>query len=172
MDKQRVTEAVNQLIYAPNYATLVNEMTRIIETWHTHPMVYGGNLRYLNAIVDVGLVNRSAFERIVKLVEERRKLVPHAKRVDYQRELMQVRRAREAKAIELHETLHGPLRGSRRQEYLTGLRDRWRAARAAFIAERGDGISWKERNTVANEFWDMIDRQLDANLYDAKHKRA
>lgn len=171
LNKQRVVEAVNFLINAPNYAALIREITRIIETWSTHPMAYTGQLRSLNALVDIGLQNRAAFENLVKLIEERRKLLPRTKRTDYQRELMQQRRAREAKAIELHELVYGPIRGARRMQFLSDLRTRWGKARTEHIAAKGE-LSWHERNVAANEFWDMIDRQLDVNVQDARRKRA
>lgn len=170
MERQRVVEAVNQLIDAPNYAGLLNEMTRIIETWDMHPMVYGGSLRPLNALIDVGLQNRDAFEKLVKLIEERRRMLPKVKRVDYQRELMRERRARQSKALELYELQHGTLRGAARIQYIEGLNDRWRRARAQFIKAKGD-LDWRGRNEAANEFWATVDRQLDENLRDARKHR-
>lgn len=171
MGKQRVVEAVNHLINAPNYASLINEMTRVIETWDTQPMVYSGYHAVLNAMIDVGLKGRAAFERLVKLIEERRKLVPAVRRTDYQRELMQQRRAREAKALELHELREGRLHGARRAQALADLRARWAEERAEFIEAKGE-LSWKERNAAAGEFWEMIDRNLDINLQDARRRRA
>jgi hypothetical protein len=171
MGKQAVVAAVNQLIYAPNYASLINEMTRIIESWAAHPMVYGGKLAYLNVLIDVGLLDRAAFERLIKLIEDQRKLVPAVKRVDYQRNLMAERRGRERKALELHELNYGPIRGARRMQFLSDLRDRWAQARAAFIRARGE-LDWKGRNAAANEFWEEIDRNLELNIREARKLRA
>ena len=50
MSNKRVVDAVNFLIEAPNYSSLLQEMTRIIEHWDTHPMYYGGHLSPLNAM--------------------------------------------------------------------------------------------------------------------------
>jgi len=171
MVAQKVVEAVNYLIYAPNYASLINEMTRIIETWDTHPMVYAGQLAPLNAMVDVGLKDRAAFERLIDLIEAQRKLVPAVRRVDYQRNLMAQRRARESKAVELQELLYGPMRGARRMQFLSDLRQRWAKAREKFIKAKGD-LDWKGRNEAAAAFWAEIDRNLEINVQDARRKRA
>lgn len=170
MASQRVVEAVNYLIEAPNYAALINEMTKIIETWETHPMVYGGKLTCLNALIDVGLQDREAFERVVKLIEEKRKLFPKIRRVDYQRDLMRERRARMAKALELHEAIHGPLRGAARMAQMQAIQERWAKARDAHMATKGD-MSFEQRNEAIREFWNHIDRNLDKNLADARKER-
>lgn len=170
VDKAKLLAAVNYLIAAPNYAKLINEMTQIIERWDTHPMAYGGKLDMLNALIDVGLENRDAFERMLKLIEGKRKLVPQTKRTDYQRQLMRERRARIAKAMELAEMTSGKLSVGDRKEREKSLQERWRVARDKFIADKGD-LSWAERNEASNEFWDMIDRQLDTNLAAARRAR-
>lgn len=125
----------------------------------------------MNALIDVGLQNRTAFEKLVGMAEDRRRAIPRARRVDYQRDLMRERRARIAKAVELHETMHGRVRGVERNTYINQLQARWRRARDKFIADKGD-LDWKARNDAANEFWEMIDRQLDQNLADARRKTA
>lgn len=170
MSNARVVEAVNHLIEASNYAALVNEMTRIIETWDTHPMVYGGKLACLNAMIDVGLQDRAAFEKLVKLVEDKRRLHPKVKRVDYQRDLMRERRARMAKALELHELQFGTLRGAARMQEMQSIQERWARARREYIAAKGE-VSWKERNDAAQAFWEQVDRNLDNNLAQARKER-
>lgn len=169
VDKKKVTEAVNFLITSPNYAKLINEMTNIIERWDTHPMAYGGKLSMLNAMIDVGLENRDAFEKLLKLIEGKRRLLPQTKRTDYQRNLMRDRRARLAKAMELAETTTGPMSPSQRKQREKELQARWASARTEYIAKKGH-LSWSERNDASNEFWQMIDRHLDANLTAARRQ--
>ena len=170
MASERVIEAVNYLIEAPNYGSLVNEMTRIIETWDTHPMVYGGKLTCLNALIDIGLQDREAFERVLKLVQDKRGLVPKIRRKDYQRELMRERRARLGKAVELHELLNGPLRGAARMQQMQDTQERWAKARDAFLETKGK-LGYDARNAAIQEFWQTIDTNLDKNLADARKKR-
>lgn len=171
MATSRVVAAVNTLIDAPNYASLANEMTRIIETWDTHPMVYGGQLACLNALLDVGLQDRGAFERLLALAEEKRKLQPKARQLTYQRDLMRDRRARMSKAIELHELQVGPMRGAARMQEMQNIQGRWAKARQKTISDLGD-IAWKDRNDAVARFWETIDRNLDINLAAARKKRS
>jgi tRNA A37 N6-isopentenylltransferase MiaA len=170
MDKTTITEAVNHLIEAPNYAKLINEMTGIIERWDTHPMAYGGTLSKLNSLIDVGLENRDAFEKLLDLVERKRKLAPQTRRTDYQRELMRDRRARMAKALELTELTNGPMNTAQRRKREQELQSRWSEARARFIAEKGE-LTWNERNAASREFWAQIDATLDSNLRSARRSR-
>lgn len=166
MSADRVNDAVNFLIDAPTYASLINEMTRIIETWDTHPMSYGGHLACLNAMLDVGLQNRAAFERLVQLIEDKRKEMPAGKR-DYQRDLMRSRRARMAMALELHERKYGPLRGAARMSETQAIQGRWMAAKRQFLANKGV-MDWKQRNEATQEFWQQVDHNLELNLRNAQ----
>jgi chemotaxis protein histidine kinase CheA len=171
MDTEKVVEAVNFLIQSDNYTRLINEMTEIIEQWDQHPMAYDGNLKCLNALIDVGLESRDAFENLVSLIERKRKSIPVIKRVDYQRNLMRERRARFAKALELHELRAGKKfkNATERNKVVAKLRKKWAEERAAFIADKGN-LSWKERNTVSGQFWDQLDNQLDKELRSARKK--
>lgn len=170
MSNKRVVDAVNFLIEAPNYSALIQEMTKIIEKWDTHPMSYGGHLACLNALLDVGLHNRHAFERLVALIEEKRRSHPKMRRTDYQRDLMRDRRARLAKALALHEARFGPLRGAARIAEAKAIQDRWNAAKREFLTEKGE-LGWVERNEATAAFWKKIDTQLDANLKTTTRER-
>ena len=164
MDKAEVVKAVNFLIQSPNYTRLIREITDIIERWDTHPMAYAGEMKFLSAMIDVGLESRDAFENLVSLIDSKRKLLPDIKRIDYQRDLMRERRARVNKAMELHE-LNGQLlpTSADKKQFSTDIQVRWKKARDEFIKAKGK-LSWKERNAAAQEFWDLVDRQLDENI--------
>jgi hypothetical protein len=163
MPNPRVMAAVNYLIEAANYTSLINEMTRIIEHWDTHPMYYGGHLSFLNAMLDVGVQSRAAFERLIKLIETKRQEHPKVRRVDYQRNLMRDRRTRMAKALELHELRFGRLRGEARMSEMAAIQERWAKAKAQYLAQKG-AAGWKERCAATQEFWEQVDHQLDLNL--------
>lgn len=167
---ERVVAAINFLVEAPKYSSLTHEMTRIIERWDTHPMYYSGHLACLNAMIDVGLRSRHAFERLVELVERSRRGSPVAKRKDYQRDLMRERRARVAKALDLHERRYGQLRGAARLAETQAIQERWNVAKCAFMAGRGE-MSWNDRLEATQEFWSKIDAQLDANFKSATRLR-
>ncbi|MDI3307511.1 MAG: hypothetical protein QJR07_10450 [Acetobacteraceae bacterium] len=170
VERERVLAAVNFLIESNEYARLIKEITDIIERWHTRPMVYADGLECLNALIDVGLESREAFDKLVELIEAKRRLIHEIKRVDYQRKLMQERRARQAKAIELHELVTGKkLSGPERVKFVRDLQARWRKERDAFIRAKGE-LSWEERNNAANEFWSQVDAKLEINLRDARQR--
>lgn len=169
-DRKQIVEAVNFLILHEKYTKLIREITDIIERWDTHPMAYEGQLKPLNAMIDVGLESREAFEKLVELIEQRRMQLPNTKRVDYMRDLMRERRARVAKALELHELTEGPIMTKKQREQISDqLQRRWGEARKKFIKAKGR-LSWKERNTVSGEFWETVDRQLDDSLKAARRK--
>jgi len=167
---QRVVDAVNFLIDASNCEALIGELTQIVETWDVRPMSYSGTHRVLNAIIDVGARSREAFDRLIQLVRSKRARHPQAKRSAYQRDLMRERRARMAKALDLHELTHGPLRGASRMAEMQAIQSRWAEARRKFIALKGE-LSWHDRNAASQEFWDMVDTKLDLNLKSAQRIR-
>jgi hypothetical protein len=158
----RVTEAVNYLIDAPDYIVRAQEMTRSIETPKAR-VDYTGSLAPLNALLDLGVANRDAFERILKLVEAKRKDNPNVAKRDYQRDIMRERRKRMAKALLLHEARQGPLRGEDRTKEMASIRARWSKAKAEYLIDR-DVSTGGERLDATRDFWAMVDRQLDANV--------
>jgi hypothetical protein len=158
----RVTEAVNYLIDAPDYSARAQEMTRSIEAPRDR-VDYTGSLACLNALLDLGAANRDAFERILKLVETKRKENPSVSKRDYQRDIMRDRRKRMAKAMLLHEARQGPLRGEDRTKEMASIRARWAKAKAEFLVMR-ETVSAADRLDATRDFWAMVDRQLDANV--------
>lgn len=164
INKTNLKEALNFLVQSDLYNKLINEITEIIETWETHPMRYEGQLILLNSLIEVGLHNRELFERLVGLIERKRQLMPSVRRVDYQRELMRERRARLAKALELHERSGQAIKNAAERVRLEKeIQSRWNLARKKFVASKGQ-LSWKARNAAVAEFWATVDAKLDANL--------
>ena len=163
-------QAVNYLVESDDYARLIREITDTIERFDKRPMVYAGKLELLNVLIDVGVANRAAFERLVTLVEEKRKLLPQVRRVDYQRELMAQRRARAAKAIELNElTKARKLTQDERTEFTKDIQARWAKERDSYILKKGN-LDWHGRNEATREFWAKVDTTLDTNIKDARRK--
>jgi hypothetical protein len=158
-----ITEAVNLLIEAENYSTLAQEMTRAIER-PVMRVAYVDEHACFNALVDLGETDRNAFERLLKLIDAKRQENPKTAKRDYQRDIMRDRRKRMAKAILLHEARSGPLRGTARAAEMTAIRARWTRAKAQFIVDRQSSSSVNERLQATRDFWEMVDRQLDANL--------
>jgi hypothetical protein len=166
-DISKVTAAVNYLIVSPSYARIINEMTGIIEKWETHPMVYGPSLDHLNALIDVGLANRDAFEALLKLAQRKRSQLPKAKRQDYQRQLMRERRLRVNRAVALREGMFGKMTQAKRADYIKDLQLRWGEEKDKFLKARGK-MTWSEKNEAIAAFWQGVDRKLEANLADLR----
>lgn len=162
MATDRVTEAVNYLIEAADYSARAQEMTRSIENPRQR-VDYTGSLAPLNALLDIGASNRDAFERLLKLVEDKRMENPTVSKRDYQRNIMRDRRKRMAKAILLHEARQGPLRGEARVKEMASIRARWSKAKTEYLVTR-ETSSGAERLDATRDFWAMVDRQLDANV--------
>lgn len=162
MTHDPLVEAVNLLIASSTYSALAQEMTRIVEG-AAPDVAYDADLIPLNALVALGRQDRNAFERLLDLVEEKRKEDPKTAKVDYQRDLMRTRRQRMAKALLMHEARSGALRGAARKAEMASIRERWTRAKAQFIVDR-DASSAKERAQATQDFWAMVDRQLDANI--------
>jgi DNA repair ATPase RecN len=127
-------------------------------------MAYDGHLACLNSLIEIGLKSAEAFEKVLALIESKRRAVPALNRVDYQRNLMQERRARVSKALELHERSGKRIRNTQERQTLTAqLQKRWSKAQAEYLKSKGK-LSWKERNAARQEFWADIDAKLDADL--------
>lgn len=168
MDKSKIAAAINMLITEKGYAKRVGEIRELIGTWETTPRVFAGALSVLNVLVDIGLESPDDLDKLLAIAEDRRKLIPLQKKVDYQRVLMQERRRRLKKAVELEELVRGRrMSADERKAYEKKTQAQFIAQRAAFIAAKGD-ISWSEKNDASQEFWAKIDAQLDVDLDEAR----
>lgn len=168
MDKTRIAAGLSLLVNAKDFTKRCRQIVGIIEDWNDTPMLFGGALEPLNSLIDVGLANREALERLFALASSKRKELPEAKRVDYQRELMREKRERLYRAVELEELMRGtPLKGAARAKYMKETQARWMAERVKFVAAKGE-LSWKERNEAANAYWHQVDTQLEHDLAEAR----
>lgn len=158
------------LIHAPDYSKLIRGVRDMIANWDEFPTRFYGKLSPLNHLVDLGCDDQQAFNRVVALIERKRKLAPAAKRRSYQKELMAARRNRLRKALELQALTKGEMSEESTARYSKELQGRWRSARDEYVKSKGE-LSWAQRNEAANEFWADIDKKLDANLADARRKR-
>lgn len=162
VDRTVLKEAVNFLIASRDYVALVKEIESIRENWEDRRVYFGGDKESLNAMVQLAITDEDGYYRVRHLIDEKRKLVPEAKRNDYQREFMRQLRARVAKAIKIECMAEGRKHFSpdEKREREQRLRRVWADRKEKFLAEQGD-LSWKERNEVAKIFWEGIDIELE-----------
>lgn len=167
-NKQQIAEAVNLLIAEDHYTKRIKQILEIVEDWDDSPRVFADRLASLNALVDIGLDDMANLQELFTLVENRRKLVPLMKKVDYQRNLMREKRERLAKAVKLEELVRGKtLTQLERERYKKSMNGKWTKEKTAYIAAKGE-LSWKARNEVTREFWEKIDAQLTKDLAEAE----
>lgn len=168
MDKARIAEGLTLLVNTKEFSKRVKQVVDIVEDWQDTPLLFGGALEPLNALIDVGLANRAALDKLVELAAKKRRTVPEARRMDYQRKLMRDKRERLYKAVELEELVRGSnLRGDSKAKYMRDVQARWLKERQAYVASKGS-LSWKQRNDAAGEFWRKVDERLERDLAEAK----
>lgn len=173
VDRTVLKEAVNFLIASRDYIALVREIESIRDNWEDRRVYFGGDKECLNAMVQLCITDEDGYDRVKHLIDEKRKLVPEAKRNDYQREFMRQLRQRVAKAIKIECLLENRKRFSPDEKFERErrLRKAWSDRRERFLAEHGD-LSWKERNEVAKIFWESIDIELEQMYQDAQEAAA
>lgn len=173
MDRDKVTAAVNHLITEQHYAKRAHQIVDLVESWEDSPRVFAGDLAVLNVLVDLGVANRPALDAMFHLAEARRKNLPIARRVDYQRELMRAKRERLAFAVEIDEIKRGkPYTTEVREKLKRDTQKHWMAERNAYLKAIGP-MTWKETNEATQRFWAQLDAKLRkelANLKKEKHK--
>ena len=168
MDKAKIAEGLSLLVGTKSFAQRVRQINEIVDGWEDTPLVFAGVLEPLNSLVDVGLANREAMDKLIDLAKAKRAQVPTSKRVDYQRALMKEKRDRLFRAIELEELVRGAtIRGEARRKYMLDIQSMWMKERNAFIAAKGE-LNWKQRNESAGEFWQQVDAKLASDLAEAK----
>lgn len=168
VDRTVLKEAVNFLIATRDYIALVKEIESIRDNWEDRRVYFGGDKECLNTIVQLAITDEDGYNRVINLINEKRKLVPEAKRNDYQREFMRQLRARVAKAIKIECIVEGRKHFSPDEKKVREqkLRKSWADRKEQFFAEHGD-LSWKERNDLAKVFWESIDIELEQMLQEA-----
>lgn len=155
------------LVNSKEFMHRVRQLKEVIANWDRTPMLFGGKLEPLNALIDVGLLKPKALDDLIALAERKRKEVPASKRIDYQRQLMREKRERLQKAVRLEELVRGvPLRGGARTKYMHDVQVRWMNQRADYIRSQGE-LTWKARNEAAARFWMQVDERLEHDLAEA-----
>lgn len=162
-------EAVNFLIASRDYVALIREIESIRDNWEDRRVYFGGDKECLNSVVQLCITDEDGYNRVKHLIDTKRKLVPEAKRNDYQREFMRQLRARVAKAIKIESLIEGVryFTPDSKAERERRLRKAWADRKEQFIAEHGE-LSWKERNELSKVFWEGIDIELEQMYQEAQ----
>lgn len=164
MDKEAIKTAVESLIKTARYIEQKKYVLETVEGWSKRQIRFVGNDEALNCLVDLGVESEQALQNIFALVERKRRSVPTAKKVDYQRDYMRQRRKRVMLATKLEEIVSGKrLAGEERTAFAATLVAEWTKQRELEL-EKFPTADWKERNEIVADFWETIDRRLEAEF--------
>lgn len=173
VDRTVLKEAVNFLIASRDYIALIREIETIRDNWEERRVYFGGDKECLNTMVQLCITDEDGYARVKNLIDEKRKLVPEAKRNDYQREFMRMLRQRVSKALRIECILEDRkhFTPDEKFERERKLRKSWADRKEQFLAEHGD-LSWKERNELSRVFWESVDIELEQMLMEALEIRS
>lgn len=164
MDKSKLVEAANYLIESDTYTATMREIMLIIRDWGTLQCRYSGERECLNALVELGLEDMGKLQRVVDLIDSRRKTGPSMRRTQYQAEYMAQRRARAAKAMQIEALVRGkPLSPDEKRDCDKRVHDAWAKRKQAFLTEQR-AASYDDRLAATELFWEQIDRELEEQL--------
>lgn len=168
VDRTVLKEAVNFLIATRDYVALVKEIESIRDNWEERRVYFGGDKECLNTVVQLAITDEDGYDRVRNLINEKRKLVPEAKRNDYQRDFMRQLRGRVAKAIKIECVVEGRKHFTPDEKKVREqkLKKSWADRKEQFLAEYGNP-TWKERNELAKVFWEGIDIELEQMMQEA-----
>lgn len=125
-------------------------------------MPFKGEAEPLNELLVIGRQNRQAMENLLDIAQFKRSV-----RGSYQKQYMARKRHRDHKVIELETLLCGKkLSVDERKTALVKQYKLWGKERDEFLAKQGE-LSWADRNTAIQQFWDAKEQELDALIDEA-----
>lgn len=190
--KQALVDAVSALVdledeKARRYGEAVEAMARF-RTRHPDAWL-GYELEVLNPLVDLASADPAGFSRIQQLVNSKRLLrganrawpEPEEEKfdkVEYQRQLMQERRRRSGRAVEI-ENMQRPERdrliGNKRLDFENRVIARWgeelRSVMELARQAEGGRLSKARQQQIREKFWADVDQKLDDDLDSARRAK-
>lgn len=176
-NRVELAEAVNTLIEDGGAKQMFIQMQGVIELSRKNvPVALAGRPAVLNPLVRLAISDEPAFDRVLDLVERKRKEAGldalqdfEADRKAYMREFMNTKRERQRRLIELLNTLrseHDKIKGTARIELEREHASRWideknrREAQAR--GDLGRRLTADERKNIASQLWQEVDVELGA----------
>lgn len=190
--KQALVDAVSALVdledeTAQRYSQTIDGMARFRAR---HPDAWlGYELEVLNPLVDLANTDPTGFSRIQQLIDSKRLARGAARawpepeeekfdKVEYQRQLMQERRRRSGRAVEI-ENMQRPERdkliGNKRLEFENRIAAKWgdelRSIMELARQEAGGRLSKSRQQQIREQFWAGVDQKLDVEFETARRAR-
>jgi hypothetical protein len=163
-------DAIAYLITSDAARAEISALLKIVDEFAEQPKKFDGHLAVLNPLITIGVADKISLDKMLAFVASVRASPAGDARKAYQRDLMADRRRRMYKAIDLHELTSGRrLRGDERKQYGRDAHERWMKALDAEL-EENRGEDYFTKMLVRKQFWERIEKQLDANIAAAKNK--
>ena len=172
-----LTEVLNFLVDRDDYQQLRCEVAALANLRHGY---FTGDLVPLNQLVDYAreLGGAEHLEPLWRLTDEALGVRPDADRraesrrrkADYQLSYVRAQRTRDRKAVMLKWRLLSPqlrattpngLIGQARRDFIKHINAVWQARKTELLK---DTVYATERNALTQQFWETVERQLDAGL--------
>ena len=164
MDKSAIKTAVECLIKTNRYIEQKKYVQETVDGWEKRQIRFAGDDEPLNALVDLGIESQEALDNVFALIERKRRTVPTAKKMDYQRDYMRQRRHRIMLATKLEQIVTGKkMDATERAAFAATIMADWTTKRELELAKYPNA-DWKERNEIAGRFWEGVDERLEAEF--------
>ena len=181
--RENLLAAANILINHPDAQHLYETMVAVADLSRQFPIQLTGPAEPLNPLLEVRLDAVDVYERIIALVEEKRRAVgyePLQRQADdkfdkneYMREFMERKRQRQRRATDIENMMRPErdrLRGRARLDFMDRQSARWKDeldARLERVRQAHNGrIPKAVLQLTREQFWQNVDRQLDELEYE------
>lgn len=175
--KAALAEAANTLVADADAKTLYAQMQGVLELAARNiPVQLTGRPAVLNPLIELALRDEAAFDRVIELVDRKRKeagLPPlgdmELDRKAYMREFMAIRRERLRRLVELWNELRSEndkIRGASRLQFEQLHGARWKDEKdrreEALRNQLGRRLTAEERRSVSTQLWEDVEEELAA----------
>lgn len=162
MDKEALKVAVEHLIKTKRYIEQKKYVLETVAGWSKRQIRFVGEDEPLNALVSLGIESEEALDNVFALIERKRRAIPSAKKIDYQRDYMRQRRKRVMLATKLEQIVTGTkLDADGRAAFAATQMAEWTKQRENELA-KFPNADWTERNEIVAKFWEGVDRRLES----------
>jgi hypothetical protein len=144
-------------------------MNGFIENWSATPRLFAGELDVLNPMIELGVSHRAKYDALLRVVYEKRGLMAHTRRTDYQRDLMQALRRREQRAVQIAEWERGlRMTPDERAAFVQQVKREWETNRLAYVRRNASDPS--ETRQAIKDFWSGVEKALEDDLVEVMRR--
>lgn len=175
--KAALADAASTLVADADAKTLYAQMLGVLEVAARKiPVQLVGRPAVLNPLIELALKDEPAYERVMDLVDRKRKEqgLPALQEMDdgrrgYMREFMAIRRERLRRLVDLWNELRSEnerIKGSQRLQFEQMHGARWKDEKdrreEALRAKLGRRLTAEERKSISEKLWEDVEEELQA----------